>query len=135
MRRVYPCAAELNSYGLSYMSRVTFSSACIGRGRSAWLPGRSLGAWPPRRRVKTSLSGFQVWCRRSLDVVEHRGLVERFLTLQHAGGLLAVELADPLPNDHRGYRVAGEVGQRTGLGHEPVDPYDQADAVVQVGAV
>ena len=31
--------------------------------------------------------------------------------------------------------VAGEVGQRPGLAHHPVDADDEADAVDQVGAV
>ncbi len=39
------------------------------------------------------------------------------------------------PTSRVGDRVAGEVGQRAGLGHEPVDTDDQADTVEQVGAV
>ena len=43
--------------------------------------------------------------------------------------------AGPVADQHGGDRVAGEVGQRPGLGHEPVDADDQADAVDQLGAV
>ena len=46
-----------------------------------------------------------------------------------------VELADPLADQQRGDRVAREVGQRAGLGHEPVDADDQADPVDQVRPV
>jgi hypothetical protein len=44
-----------------------------------------------------------------------------------------VEPAGPVPDQERGDRVAGEVGQRPGLGPEPVDADDQADALDQVG--
>ena len=44
---------------------------------------------------------------------------------------LPVQCADQHGRD----RVAGEVRQRAGLGHEPVDADDQADAVDQLGAV
>ena len=40
-----------------------------------------------------------------------------------------------MTDDHRGHGVAGEIGDRAGLGHEPVDPDDQADPGDQVGAV
>ena len=40
-----------------------------------------------------------------------------------------------VPIEHGGDGVAGEVGHRAGLGHEPVDADDQADAVEQVGPV
>ena len=38
-------------------------------------------------------------------------------------------LVGPVADQHGGDRVAGEVGQRARLGHEPVDADDQADAV------
>ena len=57
------------------------------------------------------------------------------LPLEHPVEALAVEAAGPGADQHGGDRVAREVGQRAGLGHEPVDADDQADAVDQVGAV
>ena len=72
---------------------------------------------------------------RARVVVDHRALVERQVAGEHLVEPLAVEAVGPVADQHRGDRVAGEVGERAGLGHEPVDADDQADAVDQLGAV
>lgn len=67
--------------------------------------------------------------------VEHRGLVERVATAQDGADPLHVHALGPVPDQQGGDRVAGEVGHRAGLGHEPVDAHDDPDAVGQVGAL
>jgi len=57
------------------------------------------------------------------------------LAVEHPLGLLAVELLGPVSDEDGRDRVAREVGQRAGLGHEPVDAEDEADAVDQLGPV
>ena len=66
---------------------------------------------------------------------EQRRLVERDVAAEHGRARAAVDLLDPRADEHRRHRVAGEVRDRTALGHEAVDADDDADAVDEVGAV
>ena len=68
-------------------------------------------------------------------IVEHGEFVERVGPGQHGVHLVAIDRLRPRPDQQGRHRVAGEVGQRPGFGHEPVDADDQADTVEQVGAV
>ena len=68
-------------------------------------------------------------------LVEHRGLVERLVAGEHPVEPARGRGCRSSGHQHGGDRVAGEVGQRAGLGHEAVDADDEADAVDQVGAV
>ena len=63
-------------------------------------------------------------------------LVERLVAGEHPVAAARWSISfGPRADQHRGHGVAGEVGQRAGLGHEAVDADDQADAVDQVGPV
>jgi hypothetical protein len=62
-------------------------------------------------------------------------VVEGVLAGEDPVGLRTVDFLDPVGDDQGGDRVAGEVGQGAGLGHEPVDRDDQADAGDQGGRV
>jgi hypothetical protein len=68
-------------------------------------------------------------------VVEHRDLVERIVAGHDACHLQAVELAGPAADEDGGNSVSGEVGERSRLGHEPVDADDQSYAVHEVRTV
>ncbi len=68
-------------------------------------------------------------------VFVHRDFVEREGTGQDLLHLVFVNFPGPGADQHRGYGVAGEIGQRPGLGHKPVDPHDQSHTLHQVRPV
>jgi hypothetical protein len=57
-------------------------------------------------------------------LVQHVGVVEGVLTGQHPLRLRPVDLDDPVRDDQRGDRVAGEVRQGSRFRHESVDRDD-----------
>ena len=79
--------------------------------------------------------GLAVLDLAAVAVVDHGLLVERVAAGEHQGHLVVVDAPGPGADHQGGDGVAGEVGDRAGLGHEPVDADDQADAVDQLGAV
>lgn len=56
-----------------------------------------------------------------MGLVQERRLVEGIRVGEYSAGLVGVELPGSGADQHGGHRIAGEVGQCWGLGHEPVD--------------